>query len=57
MVLWNRLSSMLVKQAFDGMQVDAMMAYSHQKLALQPLQHLADHENNTGKDLTGLAQH
>ena len=39
---------MLVNQAFDGMQVDAMMAGSHQKLALQPLQHPADHENNTG---------
>lgn len=57
MVLWHNLHSMLAKQAFAGMQVDAMMAGSHQKLALQPLQHLADHKNNTGRDLTGLIQH
>lgn len=57
MVFWHDLSLMLAKQAIAGMQVDAMMAGSHQKLALQLLQHLVDHENNTGKDLTGLAQH
>ncbi len=52
MVLRHNLSSALAKQAFAGMQVDAMMAGSHQKLALRPLQHLADHENDTGRDLT-----
>ena len=60
MVWWHNLSSTLAKQAFAGMQVDAMMAGSHQKLALRPLQHLADHESNcryTGRDLTGLVQH